>query len=98
MKHMNNNMEQLRKAVESTDYVADAMAITYDDEIMMKTFQYSPFLQALENKGRCYDVDTANVAFFKEAPTNAASFINETENENCSRRYYHQSYGSNGNR
>ena len=80
MKHMNNNMEQLRKAVESTDYVADAMAITYDDEIMMKTFQYSPFLQALENKGRCYDVDTANVAFFKEAPTNAASFINETEN------------------
>ena len=36
---MNNNMEQLRKAVESTDYVADAMAITYDDEIMMKTFQ-----------------------------------------------------------
>ena len=77
---MNNNMEQLQKAVEATANVADAMAITYDEDIMMKTFQYSPLLQALEGKGRCFDVDTANVAFFKEAPTNDASFINETEN------------------
>ena len=73
-------MEQLQKAVESTANIADAMAITYDEDIMMKTFQYSPLLQALEGKGRCFDVDTANVAFFKEAPTNEASFINETEN------------------
>ena len=62
-------MEQLQKAVESTANIADAMAITYDEDIMMKTFQYSPLLQALEGKGRCFDVDTANVAFFKEAPT-----------------------------
>ena len=77
---MNSNMEQLQKAVESTAEVAQGMEITYDEDIMMKTAQYSPFLQALENKGRTFDVDTANVAFFKETPTNAASFINETEN------------------
>ena len=56
------------------------MGITYDDEILFKTFQYSPLLNVLDNKGRCIDVDTANVAFFKETPTNTASFINETEN------------------
>lgn len=81
---MNGNLVQLRdslsKAIETTTQVADGMAITYDDEIIMKTAQYSPFLQVLDQKGRCDDVDTANVAFFKEAPTNAASFINETEN------------------
>lgn len=81
---MNGNLEQLRdslsKAIESTTDIAQGMAITYDDEIIMKTSQYSPFLQVLDGKGRCEDVDTANVAFFKEAPTNSASFINETEN------------------
>jgi len=81
---MNNKMEQLRnslsKAVESTTEVAQGMGITYDEEIMMKTYQYSPLLNVLDNKGRCIDVDTANVAFFKETPTNAATFINETEN------------------
>lgn len=81
---MNNKMEQLRnslsKAVESTTQVAQGMGITYDDEILFKTFQYSPLLNVLDNKGRCIDVDTANVAFFKETPTNTASFINETEN------------------
>lgn len=77
-------MEQLRtslsKAIEQTTDIAQGMAITYDDEIAMKTFQYSPLLNVLDSKGRCQDVDTANVAFFKETPTNNASFINETEN------------------
>ena len=81
---MNPKMEQLReslsKAIESTTNVAQGMGITYDDEILFKTFQYSPLLNVLDNKGRCIDVDTANVAFFKETPTNTASFINETEN------------------
>lgn len=82
---MNTNLEQLRnslnKAVETaTTDVAQGMAITYDDEILMKTVQYAPLLNVLDGKGRCQDVDTANVAFFKEAPTNTASFINETEN------------------
>ncbi len=83
-KYMNPKMEQLRnslsKAVESTTEVAQGMGITYDDEILLKTYQYSPLLNVLDNKGRCIDVDTANVAFFKEEPTNAATFINETEN------------------
>jgi hypothetical protein len=82
---MDSNMEQLRtslsKGIETiaTD-VAQGMALTYDDEIAFKTFQYSPLLNVLDSKGRCQDVDTANVAFFKEAPTNDAAFINETEN------------------
>ena len=37
-------MEQLRtslsKAIEQTTDIAQGMAITYDDEIAMKTFQY----------------------------------------------------------
>lgn len=72
--------EALDKAMQSTSNIADAMAITYDENIQFKTFQYSPFLQFLEGKGRCTDVQTANVAFFKETPTNDATFINETEN------------------
>lgn len=79
-----DNMEQLRtslsKGIETiSSDVAQGMALTYDDEIALKTFQYSPLLNVLDGKGRCQDVDTANVAFFKEAPTNDASFINETE-------------------
>lgn len=77
---MNDDLSNaLSKAMQSTADEANGMAITYDDSILMKTFQYSPFLQFLEAKGRCIDVNTANVAFFKEAPTNAATFINETE-------------------
>ena len=71
--------EALEKAIQASTDAPQAMGITYDENILMKTFQYSPLLQFLEGKGRCTDVNTANVAFFKESPTNTASFINETE-------------------
>lgn len=72
--------QAVQKAVQSTSNQANAMAITYNDEIRMKTFEKAPFLTFLESRGRCTDVDTANVAFFKEAPTNTAAFIAETAN------------------
>ena len=71
--------DSLEKAIMGTADRPDAMGITYDEDIMMKTFQYSPLLQFLEGKGRCEDVNTADVGFFKETPTNNAVFINETE-------------------
>lgn len=76
-----NGLDQLgiamQKSIETTSYVAQGMGITYDEEIAMQTFQYSPLLQVLEGKGRCQDVNTANVAFFEESPTNTAAFIDE---------------------
>lgn len=67
----------MTKGIETTANIAQGMGITYDEEILMKTFQYSPLLQFLEGKGRCTDVKTANVAFFKEEPTNTAQYIAE---------------------
>ena len=76
-----NGLEQLaqamNKSVETTADLAAGMGISYEEEIPMATFQYSPLLQFLEGKGRCTDVNTANVAFFKEVPTNDAAFITE---------------------
>ena len=76
-----NGLDQLavamQKGMETTANLAEGMGITYNDEIIMKTFQYSPLLQFLEGKGRCTDVTTANVAFFKESPTNTAQYIAE---------------------
>lgn len=69
----------LEKAMQTTNAQPDAMGITYNKEIAMQTFQYSPLLQFLEGKGRTFDVETANVAFFKETPTHDAGFMNEDD-------------------
>lgn len=80
---MNTEIEALRnalsKAVQTTANQPASMGITFREDIAWKTFQYAPFLTFLESKGRCSDVNTANVAFYKEAPTNTAAFINESE-------------------
>ena len=79
---MNSELEVLRnafaKAVQTTANQPNSMGITYDEEIQWKTFQYAPFLTYLESKGRCTDVSTANVAFYKETPANTAQFIAES--------------------
>lgn len=81
-KNMNSELEALRnafvKAVQTTANQPNSMGITYDEEIQWKTFQYAPFLTYLESKGRCTDVSTANVAFYKETPANTAQFIAES--------------------
>ena len=80
---MNTELEALRnainKAVQTTSNQPNSMGITFEEDIAWKTFQYAPFLTFLESKGRCTDVSTANVAFYKETPQNTASFINEAE-------------------
>lgn len=81
---MNDAIKQLEqvitKAMETTSNTATGMGIEYSEDILMKTFQYAPFLQFLEGKGQCLDSKTADVAFFDETPTNSASFIAEGGN------------------
>ena len=67
----------MQKSIETTADLADGMGVTVDEDILMKTFQYSPLLQVLEGKGRTQDVNTADVTFFVEEPTNTAAFIAE---------------------
>lgn len=67
----------MQKSMQTTADLADGMGVTVDEDIIMKTFQYSPLLQVLEGRGRTKDVNTANVTFFRETPTNSAQFIEE---------------------
>jgi hypothetical protein len=77
MNGLNEFARALSKSMHTTADLAEGMGVTYDDDIQMKTFQYSPLLQVLEGKGRTDDVDTADVTFFRETPTNTAQFIAE---------------------
>ena len=63
--------------MQTTADLAAGMGVSVDEQIQMKTFQYSPLLQVLEGKGRTQDVTTADVTFFRETPTNTAAFIPE---------------------
>ncbi len=67
----------MQKSMETTANLASGMGVDINEDLVMKTFQYSPLLQVLEGKGRTRDVNKAEVTFFREEPTNTAAFIDE---------------------